>query len=562
MEGKSRRRRSSRRAAWAALVVLAVAGWATYRGLRSAPVPAGGLPKAMAQEAGSAGDAGAPVVVTAAVVAQDVSATPVEVTGTVEASLKADVSAKIMSRVAQVLAREGERVEAGQVLVRLESADLDAAVQQARAAVRSAAEAIKQARTGAEIQTVQSSTRVAQAKAALDAARQQLSLVTEGPRKQQKAQADAAVSEAEAGLAQARANLSLVREGSRRQQKLQAQQTVLQAEAQYRTAKATHDRYKTLYDQEVIPRQRYDEIKSQFETAAAQLEIAKQQASLVDEGARPQETLGAEEAVRQAEARVAGAKQQRDLAHEGGREQDIASARAQVRQAEQALLMAQAATGENRIKRDNVSLLVAQRQQAEAAVRAAQVQAAYAEVRAPFAGVVTSRMADPGAMASPGVPLIRVEDAGGYRLEAKVPEGRVGAVQTGMPVQVAVDSLQWKGTGRVVEMVPTAEPGSRTFVVKIGLPAVPRMASGVYGKAWFPGDKRSRLMVPAGAVVRRGQLESVLAITEGDIARLRMVRAGESVDGKVEILSGVQAGDRVVASGAADIPDGAAVRVR
>ncbi|MBI3948230.1 MAG: efflux RND transporter periplasmic adaptor subunit [Armatimonadetes bacterium] len=500
--------------------------------------------------------------VAAATVSQEVVSAPVEVTGTVRATVKADVSAKIMSRVARVLVREGDRVQAGQVLVRLESADLDAAVAQARAAVRSAAEAVKQAHTGAGIQAVQSSTRVAQSEAALDVARQQLSLVTEGPRRQQKVQADAGVAEAEAALAQARANLSLVREGSRRQQRLQAQQAILQAEAQYRTAKATHDRFKTLLDQEVVSRQRYDEVNAQYETAAAQLEMARQQASLVEEGARPQEVQAAEESVRQAEARLAGAKQQRDLAHEGGREQDIAAARAQAQQAEEALRLARAATAETRIKRDNIALLAARKEQAEAALQAAEVQAAYAVVRSPFSGVVTARQVDPGDMAAPGSPLVRIEGAAGYRLEATVPEGRMSRVQSGMAVPAAIESLGWKGTGRAVEIVPSAEPGSRTFVVKVALPPLPRIASGVFGKAWFPGEERSRLVVPAAAVVRRGQLESVLAIDEKGIARVRMVRTGETENGKVEILSGVQPGERVVVGSPADIPDGTPVEAR
>ncbi|MDH7570517.1 MAG: biotin/lipoyl-binding protein, partial [Armatimonadota bacterium] len=132
----------------------------------------------------------APRTVRVGIVTEERSSAPLEVTGTVHASLRSDVSAKIMGRVAQVLVNEGDRVGAGQVLVRLESSDLQAAVAQAEAGLRAAQEAVKQARTGAQIQTVTSSTRVEQARAALEAARQQLSLVTEGPRRQQKLQAD------------------------------------------------------------------------------------------------------------------------------------------------------------------------------------------------------------------------------------------------------------------------------------------------------------------------------------------------------------------------------------
>ncbi|HHX38923.1 MAG TPA: efflux RND transporter periplasmic adaptor subunit [Armatimonadetes bacterium] len=550
MRSSKRARGLKRTAVLVGLVVAAGGAWTALQGTRT--TPAAEATHAMAEEA-------RPVAV--AVVSQIDSATPVEVTGTVQASLAADLSAKIMSRVTQVLVREGDRVQAGQVVVRLDAADLTAAVRQAEAAVRSATEAVKQARTEADIQAVQSSTRVAQAKAGLEAARQQLSMAMEGPRKQQKLQADSGVAEAEGALAQAKANLSLVREGARRQQRLQAQQSVLQAEAQYRAAKATYERYRSLFEQDVIPRQRYDEVKAQFDTAAAQYEIAKQQASLVDEGARPQEVLAAEEAVRQAEARLQAAKQQRELAHEGGRQQEIAAARAQVRQAEEALRMAQAATAETTIKQDHISLLAAQQQQAEAALQAARVQAAYAEIRAPFSGVVTGRRVDPGAMAAPGTPLVRIESADGHRLEATVPEARIRLIHLGQAIRVGIDSLRWEGTGRVTEIVPSADPGTRTFTVKIALPAVPRITSGVFGKAWLPGDERTRLVAPATAVVRRGQLESVLVMVDGT-ARLRMVRTGEESGGQVELLSGVQAGDRVIVSNPAGIPDGSPVRER
>lgn len=535
------------RAAAAAVAVLAAgAFFVAGRGGRAAEET--GAASAAVQQAAA--------TVTVATVAEERLSLPVEVTGTVQAALRAEVSPKIMGKVARVLVREGDRVRAGQALVELEAADLQAAVAQAQAAVESAGAAVKQARTGAQIQTTQSSTRVGQAKAALQAAREQLSLVTEGPRKQQKLQADLAVSEAEAAVAQAQANLSLVREGARSQQKLQARQGVLQAEAQLRTAKANYDRYRTLFEQDVIARQRFDEVVLAYESAQAQHEIALQQASLVNEGARAQEVQAAEEAVRQAEARLAMARQQRELSHEGGREQEIAAARAQVRQAEENLRLAMAATAENSIKHDHIALLQAQQRQAEAALRAAQVQAGYATLTAPFPGVVTARLVDPGDMAAPGMPAVRIEDAGAFRLEVSVSESRMTGIALGQNVTVALDSLRWRGEGRVVEIVPGADPASRTFVVKVGLQGVPGLASGVFGKALFPGETRTRLVVPEAALVRRGQLESVVVVSAEGTARVRLVRAGETANGQVELLSGVQPGDRVVTSSPERLADG------
>ena len=484
-----------------------------------------------------------------------------EATGTVVARERAEIAPKVMAKVVRVMVREGDRVRRGQLLVQLDDADLRARAAQAAAAVEAAKARLSQAQTGVGIQRTESSTRVAQAEAELAAAKEQLSLVKEGPRKQEKAQADALVAQAEAALRAAEANLSMVREGARRQQKAQADEAVRQAQAAYDTAEATYQRFRSLYEQEVISRQRFDEIKMQRDVAKAQLEQAKQQASLVHEGARTQEVLAAEEAVRQARANLEMAKQQRDMAYEGSRQQEIRAAEARVRQAEEALRMARAAVAENEIKAADVRTLRAQVRQAEESYRAAQVMVGYARITAPFDGVVVSRRVDPGDMAAPGMPVLVVESARHYRLEATVPESRVSDLHLGAPVTVVLDALKRNQVkGHVALIVPSADPASRSVIVKVDLPSLNGLRSGMFGRLRFPTGRNEAIVVPPEAIWRKESLTGVFVVKDGT-ARLQLVELGqERPQGRV-VLSGLTGGETIVSPLPKNLRDGDKVRV-
>ncbi len=188
------------------------------------------------------------------------------------------------------------------------------------------------------------------------------------------------------------------------------------------------------------------------------------------------------------------------------------------------------------------------RLQAEAGVSEANTVMGFTKIRAPFDGLVTAKLADPGAMAAPGVPLLIVEDPGRFRLEATVDESKMGAVRLGETVPVAIDALGDQGiTGKVVQIVPAADPASRTFTVKIELPANPQLLSGLFGRARFPHGQRESVMIPQTAVVSRGQLQAVYIVGKDQLASLRYVTLGTASGQQVEVLSGLQTGDQVIA---------------
>jgi multidrug resistance efflux pump len=196
---------------------------------------------------------------------------------------------------------------------------------------------------------------------------------------------------------------------------------------------------------------------------------------------------------------------------------------------------------------------------AAAELRAAEIALGDTRITAPATGVVVDRRVEPGDLAVPGQPLLVLDDPRAYRLEALVGESAVGRVRLGQTMPVVVDSLGRPLEGRVAEIIPAADPASRTVTVKLDLPADPGLRSGLFGRARFPAGERQALLVPASALVERGQLTAAYVVDGHGIARLRLVTAGARYADRVEILSGLEAGERLVVEGVARVSDGARV---
>lgn len=197
--------------------------------------------------------------------------------------------------------------------------------------------------------------------------------------------------------------------------------------------------------------------------------------------------------------------------------------------------------------------------QAEAELEGAKVMRGYAVLSAPFAGVISEKRMDAGSLAMPGQPLLILEQAGDFRLEATVEESRIAAVQLGDQVRVAVEALGTTVEGRVSEIVPAVDAASRAFLVKIDLPggaALRDLRSGQFGRAAFRIGRRQAMSVPEAAVRRYGQLQSVF-VSENGTARQRLVTLGPQSGGRVEVLSGLNPGERVVVTNVAALRDGA-----
>ena len=285
----------------------------------------------------------------------------------------------------------------------------------------------------------------------------------------------------------------------------------------------------------------------------------------LDAGSRRAEAARDEvrSAMPEADSAIAAAKANLDLAQVTfGRMQDLFQKKSisnqEFDESSAKLKAAQAGYEMARARRVQLNSKLAQ---ADQEVRSTEVTRSYADVLAPFAGVVVSKSVDSGSLALPGVALFTIERAGAYRLEAPVEESRLRAIRIGQPVSVTLDSVDRTFDARVSEIVPAVDAASRAGTVKIDLPPLPALRSGVFGRASFQLGSRSLLAIPAGAVTTRGQLQSV-AVVENRVARTRLITVGQKNMDRVEVLSGLTAGENVIFPIPAGLPDGARVEVR
>lgn len=175
----------------------------------------------------------------------------------------------------------------------------------------------------------------------------------------------------------------------------------------------------------------------------------------------------------------------------------------------------------------------------------------YTRLRAPFDGVVTERKVDPGALATPGTPLLTIEKSGRLRLEVSVDESLLSTIRIGASIPVIIDAIGGSAlAGKVAEIVPAADPISHSFLVKIDLPSSTGLRSGMFGKAQLSRGSKTALVVPRSAVVTHGSLQSVYVVDTNQIANLRYITLGNTSGEAVDVLSGLTAGELVI-----DAPD-------
>lgn len=198
---------------------------------------------------------------------------------------------------------------------------------------------------------------------------------------------------------------------------------------------------------------------------------------------------------------------------------------------------------------------------ADATVTEAQTMLGYAKILAPFDGVITAKHADVGDLAVPGKALLDIEAPESLRFEADVPEALMPKIKMRdkLPVRLAANSPGVEAS--VSEVTPVADPVSRTFRVKMDLPASSELRSGQFGRVAVPVAQVNALRAPAEAVILRGQMQLVFVVTN-QRAQMRLVKTGKNVGSDVEIVSGLNSGDNVVVGGADQLLDGQPVEVK
>jgi len=184
---------------------------------------------------------------------------------------------------------------------------------------------------------------------------------------------------------------------------------------------------------------------------------------------------------------------------------------------------------------------------ATASAGQAGVAASYATIVAPFSGIVAQRLAEAGEMAEPGKPLISVFDPKTLRVVASIPQYQLAGIKQAMSAKVEFpETGKWVAAMRI-EVLPTADARTHVVRVRVTLPdklegAIP----GMFVRAHFVLGKANKLLVPAAAVLRRGEVTGVYVVDAQGQAHLRQVRLGEAYAGGArEVLAGLSVGETV-----------------
>ncbi|MBL9128911.1 MAG: efflux RND transporter periplasmic adaptor subunit [Verrucomicrobiales bacterium] len=207
------------------------------------------------------------------------------------------------------------------------------------------------------------------------------------------------------------------------------------------------------------------------------------------------------------------------------------------------------------VTRAELDAVEARRSVARASVVEAEAMMEYARIVAPFAGVVTRKLLDVGDLATPGRPLLELEDPKALRFEADVPAGLVEWVRPGEELAVTIGSGAEPVRAVVGEVEPSADPVSRTFRVRLDLPASAEAKGGWFGRMVLPLQEVGVTTVSTQAISSRGAMEYVW-VAEGGKARLRIVKTGRRLGPSFEVLSGLEPGEAVVVEGGGSLVDG------
>lgn len=181
-------------------------------------------------------------------------------------------------------------------------------------------------------------------------------------------------------------------------------------------------------------------------------------------------------------------------------------------------------------------------QAAQQAKNEAEAALSYSEIRAPINGRIVDRSAEPGNMATPGQTLLALYNPQSLLVEANVREALAIALSLGQQLSVTIDSLHLQIPASIIELVPAADPNSRSFIVKAEIAFSEQLRPGMFARLSLPVGEEQRILIPREYVQSFGQLDRVWVVQQGQLSR-RFVRLGEVYDDAIEVVSGLSAGE-------------------
>jgi len=205
--------------------------------------------------------------------------------------------------------------------------------------------------------------------------------------------------------------------------------------------------------------------------------------------------------------------------------------------------------------RAKVSQVEAKISQARSAIKQAESALAYSVIKSPVDGFVVAKMMNAGDTAAPGMPLLKVSDTKNLRVSAIVKEGDLPHVTEGIACTVRIDALEKDLDGKVAEVVPVADPATRSSEVKVSVPVTEGLRPGMFARANIPSGTRMALTVPVSAIVKQESVDGVYIVIDGVVA-FQPVRTGDIKDGRIEVVSGLEGGESLVVSDTSGLKEG------
>ena len=195
----------------------------------------------------------------------------------------------------------------------------------------------------------------------------------------------------------------------------------------------------------------------------------------------------------------------------------------------------------------------------KAALEELEVNHDFTRIKSPVSGILTNKYVEIGNTAVPGVTLLRVEDNSLYRLEVMADETLLESLSLGILVKAHINALNLNVKGHISEIVPSIDTVTRSFLIKIDIDNVTDLRPGLYAEVFITYGKKEVILVPERAVVEKGQLVGVYTVDDKEIVNYRLIRVGRSYNGDMEVLSGLEIGDRVITDGVEKAIDGGVI---
>ena len=191
----------------------------------------------------------------------------------------------------------------------------------------------------------------------------------------------------------------------------------------------------------------------------------------------------------------------------------------------------------------------------------------YTSLTAPFDGTVTSKTADAGSMATPGTPILTIEQAGSYEVDAAVPEQDINKITQGKQAAITIGALNKTIQGTITAISSSSGQTGGLYMIKIAIPVTVQdgVYAGMYATVTIQTAGRDtttagEVLVPSSCVITKGQLTGLYTLSSNNTAMLRWVRLGRTYGDKVEVLSGLERNENFILSADQQLSDGTAVK--